>query len=247
MDNNAQITIIQKPSQDNPFIVLIKPRNLPSAPLTEGEDSAFTQAATIYPELLKVDGKKKIEHGLIHRIDTQTEGLILIASTQESYESLIESQNKGLFVKEYRAQCDNLPSSIQDGYPPILDTFVSIPNDQSIVVTSLFRTFGSNGEAVRPVTEKSGRAAKQKASQAVYTTTVTIERNQDQILAICSIKKGFRHQVRCHLAWIGFPVIGDSLYNKNYKQADYLHFSATQFSFPHPITKQMVVYSIGER
>ena len=60
MDNNAQITIIQKPSQDNPFIVLIKPRNLPSAPLMEGEDSAFTQAATIYPELLKVDGKKKI-------------------------------------------------------------------------------------------------------------------------------------------------------------------------------------------
>ena len=37
--------------------------------------------------------------------------------------------------------------------------------------------------------------------------------------ARCSIKNGFRHQVRCHLAWCGFPVIYDALYNSAFRSS----------------------------
>ena len=50
----------------------------------------------------------------------------------------------------------------------------------------------------------------------LYETTIKIisankEKNQCEVL--CKISKGFRHQVRNHLAWIGLPVINDPVYN----------------------------------
>ena len=82
MDTEKQIQIAIAPSKENPFVVIKKPRGLPSAPLFEGDECAFMQAAKLYPYLLEVSGKKAIEHGLVHRIDTETEGLLLIATTQ---------------------------------------------------------------------------------------------------------------------------------------------------------------------
>ena len=49
MDAEKQIQIVIEPSKENPFVVIKKPRGLPSAPLFEGDKCAFSQAAKLYP------------------------------------------------------------------------------------------------------------------------------------------------------------------------------------------------------
>ena len=117
MDTEKQIQIAIAPSKENPFVVIKKPRGLPSAPLFEGDECAFMQAAKLYPYLLEVSGKKAIEHGLVHRIDTETEGLLLIATTQESYNAFINFQREGKFLKGYSAKCQKIEKPLE-GFPP---------------------------------------------------------------------------------------------------------------------------------
>ena len=240
-----QIEIIKEPTTEKPFLVIYKPKELPSAPLSpEDKDNALAQALEAFPELAKVHGKKEIEYGLLHRLDTATDGLMVIAANQECYDFLCSEQKEGRFIKYYQAQCDVLAENAKllGGFPP------DIPHTTAV---SYFRPYGEGRKEVRPVTEKSGKAALSKLGKAkLYTTEIKILKRNDQeksALIECRIKEGYRHQVRCHLAWAGYPVKGDLLYNSNCrsleesavsdsdkKKAENLLFSATKISFEYP-------------
>ena len=93
------MTIIKEITREEPYLVINKPSGLPSAPLNENDrNNAFSIAAELFPELLNVTGRKEIEHGLLHRIDTETSGLLIIAATQDSYEKLLQLQKPVVFV-----------------------------------------------------------------------------------------------------------------------------------------------------
>ena len=78
-----QIKILTEPSIQNPYVIVYKPKGIPSAPLSlDDKNNVYSQVAQKFPELDIVIGKKQIEHGLIHRLDTVTGGLLLIAATQ---------------------------------------------------------------------------------------------------------------------------------------------------------------------
>ena len=234
------IQILQEPTADKPFLVIYKPKDLPSAPLhAEDSQNALAQAVALYPEIKTVCGKKPIEYGLLHRLDTATDGLMVIAASQECYDFLSTEQSEGRFIKTYTAECDIIPDNAEllRGFPP--DT-PSIPE-----VTSYFRPYGEGRKEVRPVTEKSGKAALLKlGTKKFYTTKIEITKLSDtKARAICEITEGYRHQVRCHLAWTGYPVAGDLLYNASCKfsensldkkNAENLLFSATKISFEYP-------------
>lgn len=232
--------IIHSPSDSSPFLVLFKPAGLPSAPLYEGDESLLTEAIKLFPEIALVQGKKEVEHGLVHRIDTETQGLVLIATSQAAYDSLILSQKEGKFEKWYRAEVDRLPDCAESlsGFPPLPES-VRLSGGRDFLLQSSFRPFGSGGREVRPVTPCSGRSALKKGGSSIYTTEISFESGN---VAICHINAGYRHQVRCHLAWCGFPVKGDKTYNplcKGGKSTDDSHdmkFTACKITFPHPLT-----------
>ena len=242
------IDIIHVPTAEKPFLVINKPKGLPSAPLSsEDKDNALAQAIEAFPELKKVQGKKEIEYGLLHRLDTATDGLIVIAVTQECYDFLCEEQRQGRFIKYYQAQCKLISDNAErlGGFPPDIPTPNSSPAalSDSFSVSSYFRPYGQGRKEVRPVTEKSGKAALTKLGKTkLYTTQISII-NKDPVarkaFVECRIAEGYRHQVRCHLAWAGLPVIGDQLYNFEYKDSDKkkaekLLFSASKISFEYP-------------
>ncbi len=215
-----KIQIIHNPSEDEPFVILNKPRGLATAPLKDGEDCALTQAVELFPQIKNVCGKKKIEYGLVHRIDTETGGLVLIAVTQEFYDYIQKEQAEGRFLKEYTAAVEKKECSSLEGFPVF---------DQKLNhVTSSFRPFGPKGREVRPVTSLSGRAAEKKGGDKLYTTNITVTEGK----AVCSIANGYRHQVRCHLAWAGYPVKGDRIYNPLSRNSESeMEFFATAISF----------------
>ena len=246
-----QIEIIKAPTADKPFLVIYKPKGLPSAPLTpQDSENALAQAIAAYPQIKSVCGKKAIEYGLLHRLDTATDGLMLVAVSQEFYDFLIMEQIEGRFIKTYSAQCNIIQDNARllGAFPPLkkdLSLRGAPEAKQSLTVSSYFRPYGQGRKEVRPVTEESGKAALLKlGSKKLYTTKIEINKLSDNSAsAVCEIAEGYRHQVRCHLAWAGFPVKGDYLYNSgcrldenqnDKKNAENLLFSATKISFEYP-------------
>ena len=228
-----KIEIIHKPTDEKPFLIIYKPKGLPSAPLyADDSDNALAQAVIEFPALAEVKGRKEIEHGLLHRLDNATDGLLIIAATQECYDFLMTEQEAGRITKTYSAECDIIKNNAEllEGFPPDAP---SLPE-----VTSYFRPYGEGRKEVRPVTEKSCKAALSKLGKPkLYTTNIQINKiSETKALATCKITNGYRHQVRCHLAWAGFPVSSDQLYNsKDKKKAEnLLKFSATSICFEYP-------------
>ena len=237
--NENLIEIIKEPTADKPFLVIYKPKGLPSAPLnSEDTQNALAQAVSMFPEIKTVCGKKAIEYGLLHRLDTDTDGLMVIAASQECYDFLISEQQAGRFIKTYSAECDIIKDNAErlGGFPPDIPSEKTDASESLITATSYFRPYGEGRKEVRPVTEKSGKAALSKLGKSkLYTTKIEISKLSDtHARAICEITEGYRHQVRCHLAWTGYPVIGDQLYNSDKKKAENLLFSATKISFEYP-------------
>lgn len=231
MNSNKNFSIIHDFSLKEPFWILDKVAGIPSAPLKAGDFSVIEELVKEFPFAKNVKGKKEIEYGLLHRIDTQTNGLLLIAGSQEFYDDLIEVQKTGGFIKNYFAECDFIKDSndFLKGFPPRVQNF---DLGKECFVQSKFRYFGEHNSQVRPVDEKNlTRAAKKKSESKTYITKIKIFEKDKQFFAECEIVQGFKHQVRAHLSWCGFPVKGDFLYNPYAKISDELKFSATKLKF----------------
>ena len=250
MSGAPAIEIIHEPTAAEPFVVLSKPAGLPSAPLKSlDEDSAFSQCARLFPAVLNVRGKKLVEGGLLHRIDTATSGLLLAAASQEFYDRIIAAQEAGRFVKGYRALCQIDPDNAKKlgGFPPAPRLFLG-----GQTLSTFFRPYGKGGCQVRPVLPDSSSAAlKKTGSKKLYSTKIVSAREavgakngaaplgleKPFLLVECKIAKGFRHQVRAHLAWIGLPIVGDALYNAEGGQSAAafgggMRFEAVSLEFP---------------
>ena len=161
---SGQITVIHKPDSQKPYLIIDKPAGLPSAPLNEADkENAFYQAAGLFQELLVVHGKKEIEHGLLHRLDTATAGLMIIAASQECYDFLQQEQQENRIIKTYLAECE-------------LPRIQELVEGQQISLTSYFRPYGPGRKEVRPVSPNSNKRALDKVEKKVlYTTDVLIK------------------------------------------------------------------------
>lgn len=246
---DLQIKIIQEPSKDNPFIVIYKPSGLPSAPLKDGEqNNAVFQATRLFPQIRTVSGKKKCEYGLLHRIDTDTRGLLVIAASQNAYETLLQEQKQQKFIKTYKALCRNKADTpvVLDAFPPQQGFYQDLLKNRCITVTSAFRPFGLKNAQVRPVTGFSGKSALKKSGKKLYTTKITLLKNAsaEKIIPVeCEIAEGYRHQIRAHLAWIGFPIAGDPLYDPS-EETVLFNFEAFKISFFHPVTGKKITFTV---
>lgn len=238
-----KIEFLNTPSKENPFLVISKPSGLPTAPLSPKDtNNALYLAAQTFPEILSVNGKKEIEHGLIHRIDTVTEGLILIATTQNAYENFINQQKNNNFTKFYTAICQKNQNK-KEGFPDFPQQNIFYQNEFKI--QSYFRYFGQGRKEVRPVPIENLNKTQQKKVEgtSIYTTNVKIISQQNDTVKVeCNITKGFKHQVRCHLAWANLPIKNDPTYNKNANPSEQIAFYASKLQFLHPVTKQIITF-----
>jgi 23S rRNA pseudouridine1911/1915/1917 synthase len=215
------------------YAVVYKPPLMFSAPLGRGfENTLLGWYARRCPKVLEPIGGREGEGGLLHRLDFETEGLVLFAKTQGAYDALRSQQEAGDFVKEYLAiSCP--PSPEGEGQKP-LSGFPPPPNTSTGLslssppgpghIESFFRPWGPGRRAVRPVTlGKKRRIARDQGKP--YRTEILFRKDMDAASGIrgregagpprlfgLQIIRGFRHQIRCHLAWIGEPILYDTLY-----------------------------------
>jgi 23S rRNA pseudouridine1911/1915/1917 synthase len=179
---------------------------------------------------------------IMHRLDFETHGLVLFAKNKKSYDAFKTLQDNGDFVKEYSAVCVKADVTVQLTGFPEYSCGVSQP---PFVIESYFRPYGPGRKLVRPVIEdgkKHKEIAKDKGG--FYRTEITgINGN----IFTARIKRGFRHQIRCHLCWIGFPIQNDPLYlpNDREPQTGNLALRAYSLVFDDPVSGKRRGYQIA--
>ena len=201
----------------------------------------------------QVRGKKAIEAGLLHRLDTDTRGLVLFARDQAVYDFLAARQEAGQMIKTYCAFVEpNRAPEIDDGYgfgATELSTLKERSTAQEQVVVqegiaaqlpltleSQFRNFGPGAKRVAPVFSGSRHY---KKDGRLYTTVIEaadILPSPPLIRVRCRLSRGYRHQVRAHLAAAGLPIAGDPLYVPQGAEAApvSLQLYAVSLEFPDP-------------
>jgi 23S rRNA pseudouridine1911/1915/1917 synthase len=179
-----------------------------------------------YPQVLAARGAHEWEGGMVHRLDYETAGLTLAAKTQKALDTFRAQQELGLFIKTYRAVCRNAPPL--KGFPPA-PAFTGAP----CVIASPFRPFGPGGKAVRPALRAERGNIAWDQGKPYRTKVIKALSCRDVTVFTVQIARGFRHQIRCHLAWLGFPILNDLLYG-GVRRGSFLGLTAVSLSFFDP-------------
>ena len=223
-------TTIEVIYEDKDLLVFYKPAGLPTVPLKNGEgDTLLSECALSYPEILSPWGRNSWEGSIIHRLDTPTSGLVLAPRNKELYCYLSSLQSEDKILKTYRAEVSEMEEKME-GFESCPYSF-SV--DGYVKIVSSFRPYGPKGASVRPLLKR------RKGDERQYETEV---RRVDENTVECVIKRGFRHQIRCHLSWLGLPIIGDQRYGG--KENPMLMLEAVKVSFPSLDGKGDTVISI---
>ncbi|MDR1909834.1 MAG: RNA pseudouridine synthase [Spirochaetaceae bacterium] len=220
------------------YLVVYKPAGLHSAPLKGGGGGSLLEIiARSRPEVLEVRGRQPWEGGLIHRLDYETEGLTLMARDSAALEAFTAAQERGLFVKGYGALARRSEGRLP-GFPPLEPPPDLVPGS-ACRVESGFRPWGPGRRAVRPLLPGDQRRDAAWDRGGAYLTELTLlERRGPEARFALRIRRGFRHQIRCHLAWLGWPLLNDALYGGEMSGAPAagIALRAESLSFPDPET-----------
>lgn len=183
------------------FAVVFKPPKMHSVPLKKKDGGTlFEWYASISSYFFD----------MVHRLDFETHGLVLIAKNQKSFDFFKMLQDNGGFIKEYSAICVRKDCDSDSGFPLSPDTSsLFLSAEKPFIIESYFRPYGPGRKLVRPVTEckKYHEIAKDKGG--FYKTEIT---GINENIFTVRINRGFRHQIRCHLCWINYPILNDPLY-----------------------------------
>ncbi|GHT91482.1 RNA pseudouridine synthase [Spirochaetia bacterium] len=235
-------------SETEDYAVVYKPPFIHSVPLKKGEGGTLLDwYGRIGSRTFKPSGGKEYEGGFLHRLDYETEGLVLIAKNQRTMDALLAQQKQGVFVKEYGAfSCGPGNAGPLPGFPlfPPGISGEALRCDAPFPIQSYFRPWGQGRKAVRPVVTEPGRNIAADQGKPYVTEVLAAE----DLYFRLRIKRGFRHQIRCHLAWIGKPILNDALYGgvvpEHSGHRGAVALRAQGFSFFDPAGGEMQTYRI---
>lgn len=198
------------------FVVANKPAGMPTHPLAPGERGTLASALLArFPEMASF-GYSTREPGIVHRLDTGTSGLVLAARTRSAFQALCAQLEQGKIDKRYLALC--APALAQAPSEPLRP--------------QLYRAWLiAHGPRVRVELRETAAPG----AQSIETEIMRSTPYGQFALVELRVRRAHRHQVRAHLAALGFPIAGDALYaGRELAGLDrhFLHASALGFADP---------------
>lgn len=201
--------------EDDDIAVVNKPQGMVVHPASGSYDRTLVNALLFrLKSLSSINGI--IRPGIVHRLDKDTSGLLVVAKNDEAHISL-QSQIASKEAKRY--------------YYALVDGIVS--KDEGIIETYIDRS--KKDRKMMAVSQNSGRIA--------ITMYKVLQRFNKYTLMEYELKTGRTHQIRVHSKHIGHPVVGDSVYggsNKFDLRGQLLH--AHKLVLTHPRTGQIMSF-----
>jgi 23S rRNA pseudouridine1911/1915/1917 synthase len=199
---------------DSHLVVADKPAGMPSHPLKPGETGTAANALVgRFPELAAV-GASPREGGLVHRLDTDTSGLLLAARTDAAH-ALLRAQFAG--------------RTVEKGYLALVAGELHAGGEIDVPLAH----DPHDSRKVRAASDPDWADA-HGARRAATRFTPVARRGGFTLLEV-EIATGVLHQIRAHLAFIGHPLAGDALYGGPSLPGLSRHFlHAARLAFAHP-------------
>ena len=182
--------------EDNDLIIINKPAGIIMHPGAGNHDETIVNALVAYNKDNLSSVGNELRPGIVHRIDKDTSGLVIIAKNNETHESLSHQFSKHTITRVYQLLIWGKlrPSTGK------IDTFItrSSKNRQMMEV--------SNSKGKRAITN--------------YKTIEIFENDKTPTLSLveCRLETGRTHQIRVHMTHMGNSIMGDGKYKKKYKK-----------------------------
>ncbi len=210
--------------EDDAILVVDKPAGMMVHPAPGHPDSTLVDA--LLPRCPALAGVGSAERpGVVHRLDRETSGVMVLAKTQRAYLALRQAFEGHVAVeKTYLAVLHGAPRPAQG----TLETLI-----------------GRKGwDARRMAVVEPGGDGKR-----AVTHWTTLQRHDGLALVEFTIETGRTHQIRVHAAHLGHPIVGDALYGdaaadrRRPMPPRRMLLHAVSLAFPHPVTGRRVAFS----
>ncbi|MFH0852702.1 MAG: RluA family pseudouridine synthase [bacterium] len=181
-DKNIKVHIIY---EDKDVIALHKQAGLTVHPSPAQKSGTLVNALLVHYPPLKDVGEDPARPGIVHRLDKDTSGLMIIAKNNSAFAWLKKQFQERKVVKKYLALVVGRPKKLSGEIKTLIARSKSDPTKQRVGV-------------------KEGKEA--------ITMYKTLKQYNNFTLIEAQPKTGRMHQIRVHLAWLGNPVAGDTKY-----------------------------------
>ena len=229
---NFKLEIIH---EDDDLLVINKPAGIIMHPGAGNYDKTLVNALVNYNKNSLSNIGDELRPGIVHRIDKNTSGLVVIAKNNETHENLSKQFNDHSITRIYQLLIWGKlrPSSGR------IDTYI---------------TRSSKNRQLMEVSRSKGKRAITN-----YKTIEIFENDKTPTLSLveCKLETGRTHQIRVHMTYMGNSIVGDNKYKKKYKKLknievgldsliskldrQFLH--AKTLGFVHPKTTEEMIFS----
>ncbi|MBM7688738.1 pseudouridine synthase [Enterococcus ureilyticus] len=200
--------------EDDDVLVVNKPQGMVVHPSAGHQHGTLVNALLYHiKDLSSINGI--IRPGIVHRIDKDTSGLLMVAKNDQAHVALAEQLKDKTSLRKYIALVHG-----------------EIAHDKGEINAPIGRS--KNDRKMQAVIE---------GGKPAVTHFEVLERFEGYTLVQLQLETGRTHQIRVHMKYIGYPVAGDPLYGprKTLKgNGQFLH--AEMLGFKHPTTGQMMVF-----
>ncbi|HMQ10861.1 MAG TPA: RluA family pseudouridine synthase [Oligoflexia bacterium] len=196
IEANTTLKVSSLYSDEN-FVVYNKPKKLATHPNRYDDKTTLANYFIAeYPNAINV-GENALRPGVVHRLDTDTSGCIIFAKTQEAYTHFRTLFNERKVYKLYLA--------VVIGKTP----------QKGLIDSDLAHHQKNTRKMVNVLNEDSFYRGQKKNAVTAYHV---LAQNNDYSLLLVKTFTGRMHQIRVHLSGLGYPLIGDKIYQKRQDQ-----------------------------
>lgn len=207
---NIPINIIY---EDRDILIVNKPQGIVTHPAPGNTTGTLANGLIYYDKSISEVGGDASRPGIVHRLDKNTSGLLIIARNQESYEALVEDFKNRRIKRMYMA--------LVYGRFSLKEGTINAPIGR------------------HPVDRKRMAVVYENSKEAI-TDYKVLEEFKDYSLLEIHLQTGRTHQIRVHMAYLKHPIVGDRIYSKR-KNEFKVHnqlLHAKSLGFYHPRTKE---------